>query len=105
MLYFSSVLAEKDRLLVLGGRLSLNHELQSAVVEVASTLGHRQVEMAILCLGSLLRHSADALTLRLHDDGTLTGEDRERLAAGLRLPEIVSRSEADERAAEFLARY
>ena len=74
-------------------------------MEVASTLGHRQVEMAILCLGSLLRHSADALTLRLHDDGTLTGEDRERLAAGLRLPEIVSRPEADERAAEFLARY
>jgi len=61
--------------------------------------------MAILCLGSLLRHSAEALTLRLHDDGTLTEEDRERLAAQLRAPEIVHRSEADERAAAFLARH
>ena len=61
--------------------------------------------MAIFCLGSLLRHSADVLTLRLHDDGTLTEEDRQRLAAELRVPEIIPRAEADERAAAFLARH
>jgi hypothetical protein len=74
-------------------------------VEVASVVGHRQVELAALCLGSLLRHSREALTLRLHDDGSLTAEDRERLAAELRGPEVVSRAAADERAAAFLARH
>src|SRR5262245_15033112 len=43
--------------------------------------------------------------LRLHDDGTLTGEDRERLAAELRAPAIVPRAEADERAAAFLSHH
>jgi len=70
--------------------------------KVSSLLGHRHVEMAVLCLGSLLRASAEPLTLRLHDDGSLTAEDRERLAAGLGAPEIVSRAEADERVAEIL---
>jgi hypothetical protein len=71
---------------------------------VASLLGHRHVEMAILCLGSLLRGSAEPLALRLHDDGSLTAEDRERLAAELGDPEVVLRREADERVAEILAR-
>ena len=72
---------------------------------VASLLGHRQVEMAILCLGSLLRCSADPLALRLHDDGSLTAEDRERLAAALGDPAVISRGAADERVADVLARH
>ena len=74
-------------------------------LRVASIVGHRQVEMAVLCLGSLLRYSAEELALRLHDDGSLTAADRERLAAGLRDPEVVSRAEADERTEVFLARH
>jgi hypothetical protein len=74
-------------------------------LRVASIVGHAQVEMAIHCLGSLLRYSVDDLTLRLHDDGSLTEEDRERLAAELRHPEVISRAEADERTADFLARH
>ncbi|MBW8873580.1 MAG: hypothetical protein JF614_01335 [Acidobacteria bacterium] len=74
-------------------------------LRVASIVGHRQVEMAVLCLGSLLRHSAEELALRLHDDGSLTAADRERLAAELRGPEVVSRAEADEQTADFLARH
>jgi len=73
---------------------------------VASLLGHRHVEMAILCLGSLLRgsrHQNEPLALRLHDDGTLTGEDRERLALELGEPVVVPRPEADERVADVLA--
>lgn len=72
--------------------------------QVSSLLGHRHVEMALLCLGSLLRGSAEPLTLRLHDDGSLTSEDRERLAAALGGPEVVARREADERVADVLAR-
>src|SRR5437016_4095173 len=70
---------------------------------VATLLGHAHVEMALRCLGSLLRFSADPLRLRVHDDGSLTPSDRERLAAGLAGPEVVSRQEADDRLAGLLA--
>ena len=71
---------------------------------VATLLGHTHVEMALTCLGSLLRHSADPLQLRVHDDGTLTQDDIARLGHGLGGPEIVPRAEADARVEEILAR-
>src|ERR1700674_1412662 len=70
---------------------------------VSTLLGHAHVDMALLCLGSLLGFSADRLRLRVHDDGSLTAADLERLAAGLRDPEVVPRREADERLADHLA--
>src|SRR5579864_1733768 len=70
---------------------------------VSTLLGHAHVEMALLCLGSLLRYSTVPLRLRVHDDGTLTAGDRERLAAALHDPEVVPRREADERLAAVLA--
>jgi hypothetical protein len=70
---------------------------------VASLLGHAHVEMAVLCLGSLVRLSAEPLALRLHDDGSLTTADRERLAAALGDPVVVPRAEAHERVAGVLA--
>jgi hypothetical protein len=70
---------------------------------VSTLLGHAHVQMALLCLGSLLAQSAEPLRLQVHDDGSLTEEDLERLAAGLRGPAMVSRGEADERLAELLA--
>ncbi len=72
-------------------------------VQVATLLGHAHVEMALACLGSLLRYSAEPLRLRVHDDGTLTAEDRARLASGLGGPEFVSRAEADARVEAVLA--
>ena len=71
---------------------------------VATLLGHAQVEMAILCLGSLLRHSAQPLRLQVHDDGTLSPEDRDRLALALGEPRTISRAEAEDRLAGELAR-
>jgi len=70
---------------------------------VATLLGHAHVGMALDCLGSLLRCSADPLRLRVHEDGTLTAEDRDRLAGALGGIDFVSRAEADERVAERLA--
>jgi hypothetical protein len=72
-------------------------------IRVATLLGHAHVEMALSCLGSLLRYSADPLALRVHEDGSLTAEDRERLREGLGNPELVPRDEADERVGEALA--
>jgi hypothetical protein len=70
---------------------------------VATLLGHAHVGMALDCLGSLLRCSADPLRLRVHEDGSLDQEDRDRLAAGLGEIEFVPRAEADERVADRLA--
>jgi hypothetical protein len=61
---------------------------------VASLVGRRQMAFAVPCLESLLRCSADPIVLRVHDDGTLTDDDRaligERLGAA-----VVTRAEAD----------
>ena len=70
---------------------------------VTTLLGHAHVDMALLCLGSLLTYAAEPVRLRVHDDGTLTEEDRERLAAGLAEPGFVARAEAEERLEEHLA--
>jgi hypothetical protein len=70
---------------------------------VSTLLGHAHVEMALLCLGSLLRESAEPLRLQIHDDGSLDREDLERLAAGLGEPAVVSRREADERLEDLLS--
>lgn len=69
---------------------------------VTTLLGHAHVDMALVCLGSLLACSAEPLRLRIHDDGTLTDGDRERLTEGLAGPDFVSRAEADERLADLL---
>jgi hypothetical protein len=73
-------------------------------VRVATLLGHAHVEMALACLGSLLRYSAEPLSLFVHEDGSLTSEDRARLAAGLGDLDFVARAAADERVADLLAR-
>ncbi|MEP7013307.1 MAG: hypothetical protein ABJC13_23555 [Acidobacteriota bacterium] len=71
---------------------------------VASLLGHAQVDTAIACLGSLLAYSADSIRLRLHDDGSLTEGDRDRLSRALGDVVYVGRPEADDRVADLLAR-
>lgn len=70
---------------------------------VSSLLGATQIEMALGCLGSLRALSAEPVRLRLHDDGTLRAEDRERLARELGEPTVVSRAEADDLTAPILA--
>lgn len=59
--------------------------------------------MACASLRSLLGYSAAPLRLLCHDDGTMTATDREKLAESLEGVEILSRSEADERLAAYLA--
>lgn len=72
-------------------------------VEVASLVGHSQAGLALTCLGSLLRYSQVPLRLRLHDDGSLADEDRERLGEAFPGARFVSRSEADDGVAGLLA--
>jgi len=80
----------------------LHTKTMRRALRVATLLGHAHVEMAIACLGSLLRYSADPLHLRIHEDGTLTASDRERLEASLDRFEFIPRAEADKRMADLL---
>ena len=76
---------------------------QSTVV--ATLLGHKQLPVALPCLRSLLQQSADSVSLRLHDDGSLDDGDIERLGSELGSVTLVMRSEADLRADAMLAGY
>lgn len=62
---------------------------------VRTLIGHKQVEVGLRCLGSLLRFSAEPTSLIIHDDGTLTVEDHETLFSDLPGSTIISRAEAD----------
>lgn len=62
---------------------------------VRTLIGHNQVEVGLRCLASLLRFTSESLSLIIHDDGTLTGDDCKELIGRLSGAEILSRDEAD----------
>jgi hypothetical protein len=78
---------------------------EPAVPVIRSLLCHRDVDMAIACLGSLLRFSRDPLQFVLHEDGTLTRADADRLSQAFPGLRVVFRSAADAIVNERLARY
>lgn len=67
---------------------------------VSTLLCHTHVPMALDCLSSLMRLCQEPLTLRIHDDGTLTAADSDLLRERLGRIEIIWRAEADERLAD-----
>ena len=74
------------------------------MLDVHTLICHRDVTMALRCLASFVQCVAGA-RLVLHDDGTLTNEDIERLAEGLPISGIVRRGRADDAMREALRRY
>jgi hypothetical protein len=74
-------------------------------VLLRTLLCHRDVDLAIHCLSSAVQLSADPVQLVIHEDGSLTDEDREKLAAGLPGSRILDRERADEIMAERLAKH
>jgi hypothetical protein len=71
-------------------------------ITVNALICHRDVNQALICLGSLLKFSAQPLHMLIHDDGSLTPEDIEKLLDGLKGPTIISRPEADTQMEELL---
>ena len=76
-----------------------------AASSVSTLLCHAHVPMALDCLGSLLRLCQEPLSLRIHDDGSLTAADCDLLHKRLGRVEIVWRAEADERLGVEYERY
>jgi hypothetical protein len=68
-------------------------------------LCHRDVEMAIHCLSSALELSSDPVQLVIHEDGSLTADDRIKLSRELPGSRIVDRHAADQIMAERLSGY
>src|ERR1051325_6092061 len=64
--------------------------------------GH--VDLALLCLRSLTQFSDSPAQITIHDDGSLTAHDDERLVATLPGLSIIARAEADERMEDPLRR-
>jgi hypothetical protein len=67
----------------------------SFLPHVRAVICHRDIDLGILCLGSLSRFSADPVQIVLHDDGSLTPEDRSKLVDALPNVILISREEAD----------
>jgi hypothetical protein len=78
---------------------------KSSILEVHSLVCHNHVEMAIMCLGSLLKFSTQLIKLVIHDDGSLTKEDQIKLKKGLNNVKIITRKEADKRMDKLLKNY
>ena len=72
---------------------------------ISTLICHSHVEMAISCLGRLLTFCRNSIGIRIHDDGTLTDEDYERLGATLDNPVIISTEEANDLLVNFLRSY
>lgn len=72
---------------------------------VRTLIGRQQLETGLKCLPSLIAFSAEPLRLLIHDDGTLSQADYERLTAALPGATLVKRVEADAQIEPLLARY
>lgn len=72
---------------------------------VRTLIGHQQMREGLQCLASLLNHSADPLSLVIHDDGTLTSEDCETLVSALPDSRVLAREETDSVVLPRLARH
>jgi hypothetical protein len=74
-------------------------------VIVHTLVGQKQIPLALKCLSSLVRTSAEPVTFWLYDDGTLTKDDESCLADQLPVHAVTRRAEADERVAPLLKDY
>jgi hypothetical protein len=72
---------------------------------VSTLLCHSHLEHGLYCLRSFREFCAAAVHFTIHDDGSLTPHDLERLHAALDPCRIVSAGEADALASEALAPY
>ena len=74
-------------------------------VTVATLVGHRDAETAVMCLGSLVDCCRQPLRFRVHDDGSLTDSDKTRLTERLIEAEFIEREKANAEMVSRLAGY
>ncbi|GJD16225.1 hypothetical protein RIVM261_011810 [Rivularia sp. IAM M-261] len=74
---------------------------------VSALLCHRDISMALKCLGSLVKMNKCKLEIvfQIHDDGTLTESDKEALHSNLPILKIIDRNTADNTVNDLLSKY
>ena len=72
------------------------------MLEVHNLVCHRDISIALVCLKSLLATSQEKLRIVVHDDGSLTDEDKTCIRAQLPDSILVSRDQADHELAVVL---
>lgn len=79
----------------------------SNVRVVSALLCHRDIPMALKCLGSLVKMNRCKLEIvfQIHDDGTLTESDKEKLYSSLPIFKIIDRKTADNTINDLLSKY
>ncbi|MDB6452143.1 hypothetical protein [Falsirhodobacter sp. 20TX0035] len=92
-------------MLVMDSALVKNVGGSSSETSVRVLICHRDIDLGLHCLSSLLHFCADPIKIVLHDDGSLTKDDAKRLEDGLPNTVIVSKEEADDVVRPQLARY
>ena len=82
------------------------HTVGGKSARTVSTLVCRDhVPMALDCLGAFARLCEDPICFRIHDDGTLSDADCDRLIGAINNTEIIRRKTADERAVDECSNY
>ncbi|MEI6398051.1 MAG: hypothetical protein WCO71_04700 [Pseudomonadota bacterium] len=71
-------------------------------IEVATMLCHAHMDFGIQCLKSMQLRSVQAITLRVHDDGTLDSNDKSRLDNELSDYRLITREEGMESARKLV---
>jgi hypothetical protein len=83
--------------------------MKTSALSVSTLLCHRDMAMGLRCFRSLDGYSDKPIEFVVHDDGSLSAEDRELLLdpgrSGIRVARIVPRREADETIGAKLAAY
>jgi len=77
--------------------------VKEVLPSVRTLICHRDVSLAIHCLSTVLHLSAEPVQLVLHEDGSLTSEDRQQIAEHLPGARLFDRVTADQLMAERLA--
>jgi lipopolysaccharide biosynthesis glycosyltransferase len=74
---------------------------------ISALLCHRDVPMALKCLGSLVKmnKSKSDIFFHIHDDGSLTESDKEELYSHLPILKIIDRETADNTVNYLLSKY
>lgn len=71
-------------------------------IQIHNLICHRDVDIAVKCLNSLLYYCNDPIELVLHDDGSLLNEDYETINMNLGDVNIIKRKQADQIMDEML---
>jgi hypothetical protein len=74
-------------------------------IKVHTMLGHKHIALGATCLGSMVKYSHEPMHVVVHEDGSVTDQDKEEFFAKVPNASFVMKKDADGPMNEFLAKY